>query len=111
VQFQTKRDLARLKRLGDELDRYEEMLSQADTPAKRRTAERLIRAKRNEIRTFRTYPFGIWLFGMSVLVPLVPWALLTRNGHAVLGVIVGLALVALVIAFNVWRRKRSNIPD
>jgi hypothetical protein len=111
VQFQTKRDLARLKRLGNELDHCEELLRQADTPAKRQTAEGLIRAKRNEIRSFRTYPFGIWVFGMSVLAPLVPWAVLTRDGHAVLGVTVGLALAALVIASTVWRRKRSNPRD
>ncbi|MGO9956258.1 MAG: hypothetical protein ACLP50_09810 [Solirubrobacteraceae bacterium] len=111
MRFQTKRDLARLKRLADELDRYKEVLGQADTPARRESAARLVRAKQNEIRTCRTYPFGIWLFGMSVCGPLIPWAFLTRSGHVVLGVIAGVATAAVVIVFNLWRRNRSSGSD
>lgn len=106
--LQTKRDRARLRRLTQELEGYQRLLAEAATPAERERYQRLARAKEQELKTYRMYPFGLWLLGASVVVVLLPWAVLTRNGHKTLGLVAGAAMALVVVAFHVWRGRRSS---
>ena len=106
--LQTKRDRVRLDRLTQELEGYQPLLAEAGTPVEQERYQRPARAKQQELKTYRIYPFGLRLFGASVLVVLVPWAVLSRNGHKTLGLVAGAATALVVVALHVWRRRRLS---
>jgi hypothetical protein len=105
----TARDKARLDRLARDVAEYRRLASEADTPRLRQDYEQCIRDKQAEARLHRTYPFSIWIFGMSVIVSLLPWALLARGGYTPAGLAASALTTVIVIALNVWRRRRSRV--
>ena len=103
-----KHDRARIDRLSQKIDEYHRQARDTDDPVKRDRL--LVLAKRAEKtrQTQRTFPANILLWGISVFLVLLPWALLKPAGYENLGVLGSTLVLALLVAIKLRLRSRHR---
>ena len=105
----SREDRERIVAFEAEVARYRRLAGEATNEQDRRHFEQLVGASERKLRTFRTYPFSIWLRGMLVCVALLPWALLTRAGNSTVGLVVSAVVVLMeVVLVAVQKRRRRR---
>ena len=103
-----KHDRARIDRLSQKNDEYHRQARDTDDPVKRDRL--LVLAKRAEKtrQTQRTFPANVLLWGISVFLVLLPWALLKPAGYENLGVLGSTLVLALLVAIKLGLRSRHR---
>jgi hypothetical protein len=102
----SQRDRERLEELAVKRANYERLAHEATNDRSRRLYGKAARAVEKQIRYNRMYPRSIWLFGMATVTPMVPWAILGRAGHSILGLIAGTSVLAVEVAFAKRNKRR-----
>lgn len=104
----SKADRVRIERLSEQIDQARRLADAASDESSRdghlRSAQRLERTR----RTHRTYPLSIWLWGASINAAILPWAILTRDGHAGIGLAVSGVVLAGVLAIRRASRRQND---
>jgi hypothetical protein len=106
--LKNRRDQTRLEYLQT---RAAELRAQADrttNPSERMKHLKAARQFDRMYRTERAFPIGVWLWGARVVAVLLPWSILTRNHHPVLGLVLSALVLVILVAFAVRKRRRSS---
>jgi hypothetical protein len=104
----TRIDRERVARLTAKIEDCYRNAEAATTPQARDRWLRVARSFERHRRYARTFPLGIWLIVVSVVAPMIPWAVLTRVGLGLLGI--AAAGVVVLAEFWLWRRYRKIHP-
>lgn len=100
-------DRPRIKGLSDQIDEAHRRAETAADDQSRGGYLRSARRLEQTRRTHRTYPLSLWLWGVSIVVVILPWSILARAGHPGIGwAISSVVLVGLI--FVRWRLKRRQ---
>ncbi len=102
----SKADRGRIERLSDRIDEAHHRAETAFDDQRGRYLRSVRRLERTR-RTHRTYPLGIWSWGASIIVVILPWSILARAGHPGIGGAISAAVLVGLI-FVGWRQKRRQ---
>jgi hypothetical protein len=98
----------RVARLSRQIEHYRRLAEEAQDHEKSLFYLKLARSVESQRRLERAFPFKVWLWSVVPGTILLPWAILTHAGHPVLGVAAGVAVLILIVAAYLLRRKRSR---